>query len=71
MVKEFAILSGSEDDSDDLMVASDDDEEIDEDTAFTAEDYLKYGDVGIGKRNVCSFDPFHSHLLISLRGMIL
>ena len=40
-----------EEPSEEEMEFIDDDEEIDEDTAFTAEDYIKYGDIG-NKRSV-------------------
>lgn len=48
MVKQFFQDSGSDDDGNPIV---DDDEEIDEDAAFTADDYLKYGDIG-SKRKV-------------------
>ena len=53
MVKQFLVESDSDPD-DDGPVFDSDDEEIDEDAAFTAEDYLKYGDVG-SKRKVNFF----------------
>ena len=40
-----------QEEEEDDRVLEDDDEEIDEDLAFSAEDYRKYGDVG-GKRKV-------------------
>lgn len=59
MVKQFYKDSDSEDDSYGAPVI-DDDEEIDEDTAFTADDYIKYGDIG-SKRKVRKCDHIYDH----------